>query len=557
MGGIEPNPGPFPCKLCSTVPETIASNIRHQQIHATGKKYMFTCPSCIYNSKSFGALKYHVSMFHREERHLDPDKEETLNCTVCSFSTKSLWSLVQHLKKDHLSKGEHIQCPIEKCTFTKYFTKTSTFEVHLSQNHKNWRAEGVPKKSCSAQPEFDNQNIICDESNHMEQEIHFQENQSAEEDADLLNDDLVYDSIAQYYLNLYAEHVLPLSVIQEISDGITYLSDLVQARINLVLKTELKKLGIKEDEILTICHLQKKAETLFVTHHKRMPGPSLTSDYLRKEYFADRFGYIPPEEVNLNEDDPTSDQKYQYISPTKTLLKLFEDESVQREIEASFCRPPEAPNVVSDYTSGKQFLSENHPLREIQLFVYEDTLNAVKNALGSAKNKYKMLTMYFTIGNYRSHIRAKVDTKYVVMLIRVRLLKEVGKHKCFERAVQEFKKLETEGIRFKEANIKVIVEYILGDSLGQHMVGGFIECFSTTYFCRFCLITRGEFHDNPVLILPQRTVEEYDRCVLQAKLTKEPARGIKDESVFGSLQYVHPTSHLVPCLAHDLFEGVV
>ncbi|KAK3911131.1 Glutamate 5-kinase [Frankliniella fusca] len=37
IGNIEANPGPFPCKICPIVPETIASSIRHQHYHSMDK----------------------------------------------------------------------------------------------------------------------------------------------------------------------------------------------------------------------------------------------------------------------------------------------------------------------------------------------------------------------------------------------------------------------------------------------------------------------------------------------------------------------------------------
>ncbi|KAJ1519026.1 hypothetical protein ONE63_011370 [Megalurothrips usitatus] len=211
-------------------------------------------------------------------------------------------------------------------------------------------------------------------------------------------------------------------------------------------------------------------------------------------------------------------------------------------------------NIISAYTCGTQFISENHLPKEIHLLVYQDAVNAVMRALGSAKNKYKMLTMYFNLGNYRPHIRARVDTKYVVLLVRESVFKDIGKEKCFGSAIQEFQKLESEGIIYKEENVKVVVEFTLGDSLGQR---GFIESFSAIFFCRFCPIKRTEFKANPHITKPQRTVAEYNHCVFQANLTDTHCMGVKENSMFNSLKYFHATSHLVPCLAHDLFEGVV
>ncbi|XP_056335164.1 uncharacterized protein LOC130246305 [Danio aesculapii] len=71
----------------------------------------------------------------------------------------------------------------------------------------------------------------------------------------------------------------------------------------------------------------------------------------------------------------------------------------------------------------------------------------------------------------------------------------------------------------------------LRDNLGSHQIGGFTENFSvSTYFCRYCLATRNELHDLQKCA-PPRTVQNYNEAV------QEPG--------------------LPPCIAHDVFEGVV
>lgn len=229
IGGIELNPGPFPCKICSVVPETIASNIRHQNFHANNINFMYHCPSesCMYYSTSFSGLKYHVSIFHRTHQHQDSAATDRFFCPHmiddgedCSFSTMSLFGLVQHLYQ-HLDEGYSVWCPIEGCTFPNSFSKKSTFQVHLSQYHRNWRAEGCPKQRFRVtapclQEEMNDIDIgdLAMEDENMSEQPQFDEDVRS----DLLNDELIYNSIAKFYLNLYAVDVLPLKLIQEICE---------------------------------------------------------------------------------------------------------------------------------------------------------------------------------------------------------------------------------------------------------------------------------------------------------------------------------------------------
>ncbi|XP_073719682.1 uncharacterized protein [Misgurnus anguillicaudatus] len=79
-----------------------------------------------------------------------------------------------------------------------------------------------------------------------------------------------------------------------------------------------------------------------------------------------------------------------------------------------------------------------------------------------------------------------------------------------------------DGKTFSENSLFQTDPSSLGDNLGSHTIGGFVENFSrSTHFCRYCLIERHAFHATPL----------------------EPA--------------MKRTPGLPPCLGHDLFEGVV
>ena len=204
---MELNPGPFPCKLCRMVPETIASSIYHQHNrHAMNKTFMYTCPACPFATYSFGSLKFHVSMLHREEYHQDPDNVEEIECMYCTentFYAKSLWDLVQHFYKNH--NGTRVECPIEDCSRT--FTKKQNLQSHLSQYHKNWRAEGCPKEEWKVvnevHPEQHPEVVDEDDEDSTSDILDFESFGS--ETGDLLDDDLFLDHLGKFYLGLYAE----------------------------------------------------------------------------------------------------------------------------------------------------------------------------------------------------------------------------------------------------------------------------------------------------------------------------------------------------------------
>lgn len=109
--------------------------------------------------------------------------------------------------------------------------------------------------------------------------------------------------------------------------------------------------------------------------------------------------------------------------------------------------------------------------------------------------------------------------------------------------LSDIKKLETNGLVISGHVVKATVFCIAGDNLGSHNIGGFTENFSTsTYFCRYCLVTRSELHDFQKGA-PHRTVQNYNEAV-EALQSGELAqsRGLKFDSVLNSLTYF--TLHL-------------
>lgn len=93
--------------------------------------------------------------------------------------------------------------------------------------------------------------------------------------------------------------------------------------------------------------------------------------------------------------------------------------------------------------------------------------------------------------------------------------------------------------------------------MGSHNIGGFTENFSTsTYFSRYFLVYRSEFHDCQKGAQP-RTVQNHSEAIqISGALTE--SIGLKLYSVFNSLTYFHVCQPgLPPCIGHDVFEGVV
>ena len=177
------------------------------------------------------------------------------------------------------------------------------------------------------------------------------------------------------------------------------------------------------------------------------------------------------------------------------------------------------------------------------------------NPLGSAKCTHKILAVYYTLSNLPPYMRSNIDHMQLVLLCKEKYLKTHGSSKIFGKLVSDVQQLEEKGIKGANGEtIKGTVCAIVGDNLGSHMIGGFNECFSATYFCRYCLISKYEFLNNPLFTAELRNPMNY---YIHTN-SNENTYGLKSDSIFNSLSHFHVANPgLPPCLGHDLFEGVV
>ena len=223
-----------------------------------------------------------------------------------------------------------------------------------------------------------------------------------------------------------------------------------------------------------------------------------------------------------------------------------------------------APPNQCSYSSEQGFFQDIHDgdnfksnalfdVSKISVIFYQDSLEIV-NPLCSAKNKHKLLGVYFTLGNLPAYKKSNIDHMQLVMLCKDKFIKKYGIETIFRRVVNDSKELEEVGIQGTRGNtIKGTVFSIVGDNLGAHIVGGFNESFTSTYFCRYCLLSKNQFRVNS---LHRENIRTYENTKFH--LNSEENFGVKNNSIFNELCHFHVVRPgLPPCLGHDLFEGVV
>ncbi|KAJ8050214.1 hypothetical protein HOLleu_03327 [Holothuria leucospilota] len=277
------------------------------------------------------------------------------------------------------------------------------------------------------------------------------------------------------------------------------------------------------------------------------------------QYFRNHFGYLDAQEVYLGKDQSNKDCYYHYVPLKDTIKSLFQDNLVRAQFD---CQPTKQPYSFCDFDDGECVKNNTFFTSEetLKILLFQDAFE-IANPLGSARTKHKILAVYFSLGNLYPHNRSKIDQIQLVMLCCDRYIKSFGANAIFDKLVDELQEIEKYGIDIGyETPIKGGLVLISGDNLGSHGLGGFVENFSACqYICRYCEVKKEEIHENVLALGILRTKESYAQCLLELEQSEGlHVRGVKFNSPFNRLQNFHVCGPgLPPCIAHDLFEGVI
>lgn len=221
---------------------------------------------------------------------------------------------------------------------------------------------------------------------------------------------------------------------------------------------------------------------------------------------------------------------------------------------------PETPGDLKDFTDGNVFKSiplyKEHP-EALKLILFQDAFEVV-NTIGSAKKKHKLLADLI-LGN----LRCAPHSLKLCLLCNETDFAHFGQANVLKPLLDDLKKLEA-GQFVTSSGMRLFgtVTAILGDILGSHGIGGFVENFSSaSHICRFFMSERAElFSPNALSGVSQiRTPANYNSALLALQANgSSRENGVKFNCLLNELKYFHVCAPgLPPCLAHDLFEGIV
>lgn len=194
----------------------------------------------------------------------------------------------------------------------------------------------------------------------------------------------------------------------------------------------------------------------------------------------------------------------------------------------------------------------------IPCFLYSDEVEP-DNALGANAGNNKITAFFYSFPLLPQYLLS--SPKYVFeALIFNSKLKRDNYDECLKSLIAIWSELETTGICLKindvELRVFIVLTTILGDNLAIHESLGFTKGFNSTYFCRFCTVTREDSKKETVERKRNlRTIPKYQEHLMASTRGIE-SYGVKLPCQFASLKHFHPITNHAVDLMHDIFEGI-
>jgi len=319
---------------------------------------------------------------------------------------------------------------------------------------------------------------------------------------------------------------------------------------------------------------EKKLDSCF--EQLQNPFSVLNTRAKRQKYFKEKWEIVEPVEYVLGvrfdvrrdrttgvyNQIPVTD-KFVYVPILGTLKSMFKNSEI---CECFLQAKQEEEGFFKDICDGSYFkkndlfCQQKHAL-QIQLY-YDDFETA--NPLGSKKGIHKLGCIYFILRNLPPKYNSVLMNIHVVALFHSQDLKKYGFDEILKPLVDDVKKLENEGIEvpFSDSPLLGSIIQVTGDNLGLHGLFGYVESFSATYCCRFCLTTKEEFQcvfteDHPGLIFRTKNIYAEHCSALRENPMLVTTFGVKKTCLLNTLRFFHISDNYAVDIMHDLLEGVV
>lgn len=517
------------CKYCKFETSKRIELLKHYRLKHphTGQGWSVPCLylDCPCSFRGWGPLRAHLSRHHTQTEQLR--QTVSFSCLVCNlFSCHTERQYFEHLGV-HLKKHETVHCVFRDCDYSTNIY--STFASHRSRKHNPHCLEDFKNTVFQT---YSNQTI--EHSSLLnESDVSF-DDAPVEEGEDL--GEVIVDQLGSLLLKLGSIFNVPSKCIDEIVGEIQFITCTTSAPvIKDIVNNTLKKHNCSVEELVitdlvnNICKLNPLSAAF------SEDGP-LGTAHNRNRYLKEHFSIVEPLEYVL---DAKEGRTIQYVPILQSLSEILKNRGIQ----------------------DKLFKSARHCELRLSLLLYCDDFE-ICNPLGTSRKKHKVTGVYWVLADISSVLRSALSSIYLSILCKADDVKKFGYSAVLEPLLRDLKSLEENGLYVPHLGkvIKGTVFSVIADNLGAHSLGGFVESFSGSYVCRFCIGDRSQFQELEVRTgeFPCRTKQQYQLDVDAALASNNHSHGVKKHcAVTQKLSYFNVTTGYPPDVLHDLFEGIV
>ncbi|KAB0790692.1 hypothetical protein PPYR_01368 [Photinus pyralis] len=182
----------------------------------------------------------------------------------------------------------------------------------------------------------------------------------------------------------------------------------------------------------------------------------------------------------------------------------------------------------------------------------------INNALGSHAGSQSIAAFYYSFPTLPQHHVSSLENIFTALLFKS-TDKCYGNDATLNLLIKEIQLLEKDGLMVHGHQIHYILMAIVGDNLGLNSILGFTKSFSANFPCRFCKCNQSEIKSDCQENLSKfRTIENYQQDISNEIEVKNRAKqsGIREISIFNTIDSFHVVNNYAVDIMHDLFEGV-
>ncbi len=542
------------CKICSFRSSKLLDLLKHYRLKHlhTGQGRSLPClySDCPCSFKGWGALRTHLSRDHTQsEQSGQIASFSCLVCNSCSYHTERQY--FEHLGV-HLKKHETVHCVFKDCDYNTNIY--STFASHKSRKHNPHCLEDFKHtvfQTHSSQETADN-SCLLDESEVSSDETLVKEGEDLGK--------AIFDELFSLLLKLHCIFNVPSRCINEIVEEFQFITSSASAPIiKCIVHDTFENHNCAVEEFVITDLVKRICQLNPISAAFSEEGP-LGTAYKINQYLKEHFSIVEPLEYIL---DAKEGRTFQYVPILQSLSQILKNSDIQEKVLKS-SRHCVSSGQYSSFHDGSHFKENTFLSGEelrLSLLLYCDDFE-ICNPLGTSRKKHKVTGIYWVLADIPTVLRSTLSSIYLAVLCKADDIKTFGYPRVLEPLLSDLKSFEEDGV-FVPCLGKIIkgtVFSVIADNLGAHSVGGFVESFSGTYVCRFCIGERSQFQELEVRTgaFPGRTKPQHKLDVEVALDSNTPSHGVKRHcAITQRLNHFHVTTGYPPDILHYLLEGIV